>query len=342
MTEQAFTTADLIARDRWDRPLIVPPGKVDPVPYTRASTLAGTFKNANGLITWKARHTALGIARHRDLAAMAAPLEYGDPNLDGIIETACDRSGMNAKANYGTAVHSHTENSRDVPVHVDMAADVAAYRELLNVTGIEMLTAEEFVVCDQLKAAGTLDHIATVPKRFWPDMPHDLLPVNGRVVVDKKTGGLHFSEHAIQLAVYAHGSLYDPTTHRREDVNVSQRWALLIHIPRGEGKAVAYWVDILAGWDAALMATEVMEWRKRDDLAQMLVPTPDAAQHEPGKPYTADNALYERRQKLTEAIELAVSEAALTALYRARKDIWTDEHTVLAKARKAMIQGGLR
>lgn len=256
-TVDDFLGVNDVPRDRWQRPLIVPAAGGDPEPYTRISTLAAALDDAEGLVTWKARHVALGIARHEDLAAMCAGLKYGDKQLDEHIETALCR--VTDAAAYGTAVHSFTEPDASPFVPDRMQADVASYFTALADHGLECVEAEQFVVNDALKVAGTFDGVYSHP---------DL----GLLVGDKKTGKLKAQAAAVQLACYAGGVRYDPSTLERADLGVRQDVGLLIHIPKGEGKTEIYLVDLEAGRAAANAAAWVMAWRKRADLLTHLNP----------------------------------------------------------------------
>jgi len=247
----AFLGINEPLRDRWQRPLIVPPEGGKPIPYTRVSTFAGALDDAGGLVTWKARQVALGIARHEDLAAMVAGLKYGDKELDAHIETAITR--VDDKAAWGTAVHSLTEPDPSPHIPERMAADVASYQHALTDHGLVCVESELFVVNDHLQVAGTFDGI-------WQH-PH-----LGRLMGDKKTGKIKGGPVAVQLASYAGGVRYNADPVERHPLNVRQDVGLLFHIPKGEGKTDIYLVDLNEGRKAALAAQWVMSWRKRDDL----------------------------------------------------------------------------
>lgn len=334
MTE-AFSTEDIIPRDRWGRPLIIPVDGGTPEPYQRASTFCGALADSTGIGTWKARHVALGVGQHEDLAALAVGLEYGKDNaeLDRIIETAIDRAGCNAKANYGTAIHMLTGPGAPLNVPGRMKNDVDAYQELIGRAGIKTVSTERFVVCDDIKVAGTYDHIYAVPMVLFPGGDDDGYV---HVVGDKKTGSLHFDQHAVQLAVYAHGEHYYPESrpgdHQRDPIDVNLDWALLVHIPAGKGEATLYWVDIKAGWEAAELASRIHEWRKRKDLGTEVDLT---------DPWTLD--ILSPEQILSDHIGGCTTEDGLNALWRTanKRGIWTDDHTLLAKARRELIKGGL-
>lgn len=310
----------LIPRDQYDRPFIAPPGGGKPEPYTRASTFCSMLSDSSGIAKWKLRHLAIGIGRYEDLAAMAAGLEYGRDNaeLDDVIGYALDRVGTNAKANYGTAIHTMTERDAFDFVPERMQADVNAYRALIEACGIEVVSSERFVVQDELKVAGTYDHVYSVPARLYPpggeltDGDVDELP-NVLVMGDKKTGTLHWHEHALQLALYARSAHYDPTTGEREPLGVSLDWALLAHIPAGKAKPVLYWVDIGAGWRATALAQQVQAYRKAKDLATVLTPPAMAAAKPVERPSSAERKATRDRKRDKAA-------AAATALLNAEQD----------------------
>jgi hypothetical protein len=235
-----------------------------PIPYTRVSTFAKALDNAGGLIKYNVRSVALGLGRNPDLAKLAgvygptiADLSPADKSgLDAITERAHDRVGGNAKADYGTAIHALTEPDRDPFAPADMQPDVAAYAAALERHGIVPVSSEQFVVCDELQVAGTFDHAY----KFTRDIEFDggvKVPAGTVVIGDKKTGGLHFVSQAIQLAVYAHGSLYDAETGERTGHGASLLHGVLAHIPKGEAVARLYLIDLAAGWAAAKLAGQV-------------------------------------------------------------------------------------
>lgn len=340
---------ELIPRDRYDRPMIKQPDGTL-VPYQRASTFCVQLSDHTGIYKWKLRHVVLGMGRYPDLQRLAAPLRY-DPTaptdengrrmddrdeLDRIAERAMDRVGLNVKADYGTAVHSATEPDRDLDMLPDeqLRADAEAYKRALDEWGIEVITTEQFVVNDRWQCAGTLDHIYEVPG--------ELIGESGKVrmVGDKKTGQLHLNEHALQLTVYATASLYDPWSGERTPLSehgVDTRYGLVWHIPAGKAAAVPYLVDLREGVRAADLAAAVREWRKikpgmrlselaqkhkRDDDVISLLKSELGARE-----LTAE-------ERLEHAIRTAASETALLALWRTRRDIWTERHTELAAERK--------
>lgn len=252
-------------RDRWGRPLLVPATGLYEVDkegrtwYSRASSLSDFASGVKtGLETWKRRHTAVGIARREDIAAMIAalpPTETGDKKddavtkaqLDEYIEEAMIASGASAKANWGTAVHGFTTDDVDASHAPErMRADIEAYQRELGRLGIEPVLDEVFVASDFLRAAGTFDHLYRLP--------------DGRVVIgDKKTGIDSPLDAAIQMAVYADGAVYDWLTDERESLadvagsfgTFDRTIGLHVSIPRGEGTCTVKALDLDYGFELA-------------------------------------------------------------------------------------------
>ncbi len=65
------------------------------------------------------------------------------------------------------------------------------------------------------------------------------------------------------MAMYAHGALYDFATGTRHPLDmIDKTIALMVHLPAGTGTCTIYQIDIAAGWEAALLAAKVRDWRK--------------------------------------------------------------------------------
>lgn len=318
-------------RDGYGRPMIVPPGGGKPVPYTRASTFARTLSDAGGLVDWKARLVALGVGRYEDLAAMAAGLEYGDPLLDEIVQTAHDRAGGNVKANYGTAVHKFTDP--DCPtehIPLRMRDDVASYWAELKRRGATVVAYNRFIVNDRYQVAGTFDAILNFPT--W-----------GNVMEDRKTGNLHALDVAIQLAIYSTGQYYEENPDGGDPIRtplpaLHQPFGIATHIPKGEGRCVMHKVDLVAGREACDLAVDVRRWRKRLDV---MVPLEYADDKAP-EPVADDKPKLTDRQMLEASIKLAIKFAPTTQrleqTYWNNADVWTQEMTDLARQRRAHLE----
>ena len=64
-----------IERDRYGRPMILPPKGKEKVPYTRATTIANSLDDASALVAWKMRMAAIGLTTRPDL--LVAIMEAG-------------------------------------------------------------------------------------------------------------------------------------------------------------------------------------------------------------------------------------------------------------------------
>lgn len=245
-----------ITRDRFGRPLVIPPDGGKPVAYTRATTLASAVEDTFNLARWQQRMVAVGLADRPDLQLAVTAHRNDKGRLNDICEQAIEAAKGTAAATTGTALHTLTELvdlGQDLPiVPPDAEADLAAYRETTACLQVEAI--EQFVVIDDLKVGGTPDRIVR-----W----------NGeRLIADIKTGSIEWGiqKIAMQLALYAHGKAYDPATGQRSPLNVNQTSGLIIHLPAGSGQCELVWVDLKRGWEAVELAVKVREWRKAKGL----------------------------------------------------------------------------
>lgn len=256
MTVTGIHPADAIPRDRWLRPLIVPPGGGKPQPYTRVSTLAKVLDDKTALTRWKQRQTAIGIGMRPDLAAMAAAKKDDKRAVDEVVEQAMTVAGSSVGANLGTTLHALTEHvdAGTLPEHLpgELIPDLTAYEEATK--PLKMLASEMFVVTDDIACAGSFDRLVALP--------------DGRIVVaDLKTGQSEPSyphAAATQIAVYSRGTPYALPEGRAgaslADAGVDQSVGLLIHLPVGQARCDLYLLDLDEGWAAALTATWARRW----------------------------------------------------------------------------------
>lgn len=316
----------LLARDRYGRPIITPPGGGVAVPYTRASTFCSTISDSAGIAKWKLRHLAIAMARYGDLADKACTLEYGRDNadLDDIIESALDRIGTGEKANYGTAVHSATELDRNPDnAREKVRADAEAYHRLVAGMGLVIVEEELFVVQDDYLVAGTFDRVFTVDRSELPPRADDHVAGRVRVIGDIKTGSLHLHEHAIQLATYASSQRYDAATGERADLDVRQDYGLVLHVPRHEARAVAVWVDLAVGRSLMALADRMRYYRVEKNHADFSqVATPTVPEEDP----------------VLEQLERAATYDELVAVYREHRDDWGKVRQQTALARSLVFQ----
>lgn len=251
-----------IPRDRWGRPMIVPLGGTKPEPYTRVSTLAKTLDDKTALAKWMCRQTAIGLSERPDLVSLIGVSRDDKRVVGDAVEKAMAAAKSDTASNIGTTLHSLTERWDDGSydetfVASEHHADVCAYAFAMEKIKIE--ASELFIVCDQLKAAGTFDRIVTLP--------------DGRMMVaDIKTGQnepKYPHGSTTQIAIYAHGTPYTPSAGRTKplsELGVSTTEGLLIHLPAGQQKCDLYILDLTVGWALATVATEVRRMQKSKPL----------------------------------------------------------------------------
>lgn len=262
-----------IPRDRWKRPLIVPPHGGEPIAYTRVSSLAKALDDLNNLMAWQSRKTAEGLVRRPDLLTrIAGALANGDPDTDwptkrdlnNVCAEAREAAGASKGSSAGTGFHALTEaiDRGDEPLFVPPAdaPRLEAYREA--VSGYRALDIETFVVCDEVQAAGTFDRLYMCP--------------DGRVrVADLKTGKSEADyplATTIQLSIYAHGLRYDPADGSRAPLHeaLDLTTGLLIHMPPSGGCRLIP-LDLTKGWAAAEVAHRVHHHVRRWKAADLIV-----------------------------------------------------------------------
>jgi hypothetical protein len=252
-----------IPRDQWGRPLIIPLGGGDPVPYTRASTLAKALDDQSNLMAWKQRKTAEGLVRRPDLVTrVAGALANGDPDthwptkkvLNAICREATEAAGASSGASSGTGLHALTEaidSGREpefVPEHARPRLE--AYRKAMAPYVVH--DVETFVVNDTIRAAGTFDRLLLCPDGYIR-------------VADLKSGKSEADYPlavAMQIAIYVLGRRYQPANGARLDLcefdpdRLDVTTGLLIHLPPSGGCRV-HELNLTRGWDAAQVAARV-------------------------------------------------------------------------------------
>lgn len=319
-----------IQRDRWGRPLIIPPEGGKPVAYTRCTTFVGAIEDTWNLTKWKQRLTAAGIAARKDLHLRAASLgtQPDDPveakrwkrEMNDLCEAAMEAVGSSSAATIGTSLHTFTE-LMDRGLAVDPPADFAHhidnYRRAM--AGYEQVAVEQFLVRDDLRIGGTADRLLREK-------------ATGRLIIgDLKTGSVDYPHKiAMQLATYANSLIYDAATGQRTPLgDVDLDTALIIHLDAKTGDCRLYWVDIESGWEAVKLAAQVRTWRNRTGLT---VPVPD----EDMAAATVQQILV-TPDPVASAIGAATTIDQLVALRQASAATWTDQHTDLLVERVGQL-----
>lgn len=267
MTDPFLTTSIVDAdgdegfeRDRWDRPLLVPPGGGKREPYTRMSTLAKWASNQEGLGYWQEMTSVLSVAAAPDIAAILAQQTYDDCDRKTVkkyIKEARARAGYTVAANWGTAIHLKTEGrTAYVPAHIKDSREW--YDDRLAFHGFEHVDTEFRVGNRVIMGAGTCDHLYRCPDGMYcelpetPMFPYEVIDLSGRVIVgDKKTGAFRPINFCAQMAGYANGSRYDTKTDEWSPIHpdLETRVGLSAHIPfRDKGADFAF-LDFRMGWE---------------------------------------------------------------------------------------------
>ena len=318
--DQMFTAApkkvdeppSLVKRDQYGRPRIKQPSGGE-VSYVRASSLASVMDDMTPLGDWKARMTGRGVAISPDLSAGFATIadmesSEGKKQANELARTAQDRAGSTVKRTLGTAFHALTEAyDKGEPIgHVPDSLRPLLQDYAKKMSGMEWVAFEQFVVVDELKVAGSLDRLGRAPGWAKPR------------VLDIKTGRVDYGQmkFAIQLAVYAHGMVYDPDTGARTSQDVDLETGVILHADPATGIVTPYEVNLAWGWEAAKMAVKVRELR--------------AEQRKIMRPATM-------APDVIKMIADATSVDALNALWAATGSTWGEKHTQFASARYAEL-----
>lgn len=277
-----------VQRDRYGRPLIIPPEGGKPVPYTRCTTYVGALEDTYNLGGWQQRMAVAGIAMRPDLHLRAVslgkpPVRDGSAEAEAVekkwksemnklVDEAREAAAASASATIGTSLHSLTEvidRGRDL----DWQTIPERYRVHLTnyieaTRTMHPVAVERFVVNDALKVGGTADRFVTIEG------------FDGLFVADLKTGSVEYGagKIAMQLAVYANSQAYDPQTGTRTPPpGIRRDLGVVIHLDAVTGTCQLLWADLATAWEAVKVAGWVREWRKRKNL---LVP----AQFTPEQP----------------------------------------------------------
>jgi hypothetical protein len=310
------SVAPEIARDRFGRPLVIPPGGGKPVAYTRATTFVDALEDKYNLQKWQQRMVILGLVDRPDLLLSAAAHRDDKTRLDKVADDAIEAAKAHAAATVGTAIHALTQRidaGLDIgPVPGEYQRDLDAYAAAT--AELKVLHSETFTVLDDLKIGGTPDRVVEYDGE--------------RYIADIKTGSIEYGSGkiAMQLAVYAHSQLYDIPTGRRTPLpGVSGQRGIIIHLPAGTGICALHWVNIDAGWTAVQLAAQVREWRARKDLIEPLDVAAAIAN-------VVDAGLV--TDPIVAQLEAAATAEELYAIWQTNEPAWRPAHTDVAAARK--------
>ena len=246
-----------IDRDRYGRPMVVPPNSNKAIAYTRATTIANSLDDASALVAWKMRMAAIGLTTRPDLLLAISAAGEDKLAVNAYIEEAMDAAGASKAANIGTAIHALTEKldlGQELGIVPDQwLPDIRAYEETTKV--LNKIEIEQFAVLDKFKIAGTPDRLVEYKGE--------------RFIADLKTGRIdHPNNIAMQLAIYSRALPYYPDTASRGSWgDVNQDKAIIVHLPAGTGMCKLLFIDINEGWKGVQLAMKARKWRDQKGLA---------------------------------------------------------------------------
>jgi hypothetical protein len=283
--------------------------------FRRVTTLIKKVEtDTHALEEWKKRQVLLGAARRNDIVLGVKALGEVPPlgwsqqakkQLGKWAEECMTAAGSDEGRINGTAVHDLTERvDRGEPIEdvarglpTITANDLRAYAKLRELNGWKSVEIERTVVCDELEVAGSFDRIdlipgltallgpgtcqyANEPGHGWhgPGELREELPV----IVDVKTegnplyNGLHIGP---QLAIYSRARrMWLPTPEYVAAPCVRQDVAVIVHV---RGKAIPYFVDLTAGWEAAQAA--VRQLKREQAAKKWFAPVPGIVEPKPAE-----------------------------------------------------------
>jgi hypothetical protein len=329
-------------RDRFGRYVLPDPAEGALRSWTRATTIAHALDDEFHLSQWKRRMVLSGAALRPGLLAAVPELTRAliqakddwraakeiKAELDGLCDEAAEAAGAGDGAKLGTLLHTVTEyddagRAGEIAhlVPVELLDDLSAYVRTMDAAGLGRPPEyiERIVVNSRVDGAGTFDRLLRLP--------------DGRLVVGdlktQKSVDFGFLSIAIQLAEYAQAdAMYDDETQRLVPLpdELDKSIGIVMHLPVGTATCTLYELDLEAGWEAALAAHDVRQWRSRSKaLGRAYVPRAEPA---------GDHTLF--------LIRSAGHPNALKALWRDvnGRGEWTTDHTRAAAARKAELLAG--
>ena len=335
----AFTSpTPEISRDRFGRPMVVPPNGKKAVAYSRCTSYIDVLEDKFQLQRWMQRMVALGLASRPDLLLSVSAHREDKKQLDKVCEDAREAAAASAAATTGTALHALTElidRGQELPAGLpaNVLASLDAYKAATAC--LKAVHIEQFCVQDHLKIGGTPDRIVEFE--------------GSRYIADIKTGSIEWGalKIAMQLSVYSRSQNYDHATGTRTPHGADVNRGIIIHLPAVDDPADAtctlHWVDLEAGNHAVNVAKQVREQRTRKfkDLTQPFtgaapeVPKIRVERAEATKETARAELLVDELQR---RIKASTTPEQVRELWAEHEDVWTPALTECAKAHIASIE----
>ena len=269
----AFFGSSDFERDRWGRPLIEQESG-SPQAYVRATTMAGTLEDLNGLIAWKQAMTAIGMTRSKSIQASMSFLSYDEDKgkVKQLVEKAFALGGGEDKADIGTAFHSLVEMyHRDihpqpgVELPENFGESLEAYKSFVADWGMKAVASELTIVEDQNRVAGTADLLVTFDRDM--ETPFGTITAGDAIIADVKTGSV--SDYSgmkmgMQLAAYSHGKPYDAAKGLRLQwpARVATWVGLILKVDLEAHTVEPWWLDLKSAFELIPLAVQVRDARK--------------------------------------------------------------------------------
>ena len=272
MTTDPFAPTSTIQRDRWERPLITPPGQTTPVAYLRPSSVPNQLNDDFAISRWKMHSLTLGLGKRRDLWQHAATLTRDDKHkLQEIVDAAMEMVAEDTQANLGSAIHAYLQTGMDRPDDLpEIHACAVGIRTAMTAAGLTMIdgTAEMFVINDTIQAAGSWDGLVR--------------NAEGDVMVfDIKTSSQIANVPAykaqawcIQMAIYANANRF---ADNRPLPELEKRKGVVAFVDRGTGECRLLTTNLEWGWEQAQLARRAYDIKKtKTQLLAVDAPVVDA------------------------------------------------------------------
>ncbi len=328
-------------RDSYGRYRLPDPSTGRKTSWTRATTLKSALTDKEGLIGWKQRFAAVGMARlphlgervlelHAEILACGKDWRAAKGPKDAMKALLAElhhEAGGDEGSERGTQAHTLTEYAdagrldevRHLATESELA-DLQAYLDCCDAAGIirPPKWIERIVLNLTVGSAGTFDRLVYLP--------------DGRLlcadVKSQQDFDFGFLDAAAQMGQYVNADgVWDHESHTWAPLpdELDRRTGLIMHVPVGKATCELHEVDLVEGWESAQIAHRVREKRARSKVM--------------GWPYRPAAPAKDRVLTL---IESAGHPDALAALWRdlGPRGEWTPLHTAAAAARKAELLTG--
>lgn len=271
--------------------------------YERPSDISGNLDTKENLSPYHQCQAVTGLMMDKALATQFKALvsEFGigtwteaKQEAKALLAQARARGGEEHKSGMGSAFHRYA-HLRDIGQEVTLPTEemepwLDCYQEAMEAW--EVLDDECFIVVDDLdnpdspddlRAAGNFDRLLRAKRDIV--VAKKVVIAEGEVVIGDVKSGKQDDQFAmkptIQVATYAHGTMYDQETGRRWPIHpdLSVTRGVLIHAPFNGGgvpQCNIYPLDLERGWELAKMSAHVTKARtmkclKRDALAKVVL-----------------------------------------------------------------------